>query len=131
MRLLVLCAITALAIGCGMSGPAHVKGELVHDGLPFRLPPGAGEVFIVFRFIGEDGQPDQMRMYTAVVHEDGHFEVVNSGGELPVGTYQVAIDATPGRVQEFNAFAMPDSPARIEFKSGSNDVKIDLLKPNG
>src|SRR5437870_4917938 len=112
-RLPVLIALAAaLAAGCGgAGGMARVKGELTQDGQTFRLPPGAGEVFLVFRFIGEDGQPDQMRMYTAKVYDDGRFEVVSSGGELPAGTYQVAIDAVSNNVPQFRAFAMPNSPA--------------------
>jgi hypothetical protein len=132
MRFLLLCAFAALASGCGGAvDKARVKGQLTENNEIFRLPPGAGEVFIVFRFIGADDQPDQRRMYTAKVYDDGRFEVVSSGGELPVGKYQVAIDAAAGRVEQFKAFAMPDSPARIEFKSGSNNVKIDIAKPNG
>ena len=128
MRYLAPLVVLTFA-GCGgKPGPAHVKGTLAFDGQPFPLPAQAGEVFLVFHKVGDDGSINQFQMYTALVRGDGSFEVVSSGGELPVGTYQVAIDAASGKVVQFKPFALKTTKARVEFQSGSNDVTLDLAK---
>jgi hypothetical protein len=127
-RVLPVAAVLALIVtGCG-SGMAKVKGKIVENGQPKSF--GAFSASIQFTLIGPDGKPDTTKMYSAVVDQDGSFELVASGGELPAGTYQVAIEM-PLKKGDRPQFAGPNSPLRRELKSGSNDLTIDLAKPEG
>lgn len=128
-RALVLIALVGLATGgCG-SSMARVKGRLVNNDQPMSFPPTAAAVIIAP--IGADGKPDQMKSFTAVVNEDGTFELLASGGELPPGQYQIAIQA-PGKLKEqLKKFAVPNSSIRRELKPGSNELVIDVAKPEG
>ena len=78
--------------------------------------------------VGPDGKLGINQAYTAVVNEDGSFEVVVSGGELVPGKYQVAVQFRGGD-PKYKAFAAPDSPVRRELKGGRNELIIDLAKP--
>jgi hypothetical protein len=127
-RALMALALLALAAGCG-SGKARVKGRLVENGQPQKF--GATQVALEFVPLGADGKPEQGKSYTAVVNEDGTFEVVASGGELPPGTYQVAVTAMGTLRTKYRAFAAPTSAIRREIKAGKNDLTIDLAKPEG
>ena len=127
-RALPVAAVVALIFcGCG-SGTARVKGKIVENGQPRQFAPFSASV--QFAKIGDDGRPDPTKMYSAVVEADGSFELVASGGELPAGMYQVAIEM-PVKKGERNSFAPPDSAVRRELKSGSNELTIDLAKPEG
>ena len=96
------------------------------NGKPFALPPKAGEVFISVFGLDAEGRIDPLKKYTGVVNHDGSFEIFSSGGELPVGTYQWSIDSAPGRVKEFEPFSYDKSKARVELKSGPNQIVLDL-----
>jgi hypothetical protein len=130
MRCVLLAvALVALATsGCG-GGMAKVKGRLVSNGQPMTVP--GMTVGVVFTPVGADDKPNPTKAYTAVVNEDGSFELVASGGEFPAGKYQVAITATGKMAAQLKAFAGPNSPIRREFKSGENDIVIDVAKPDG
>lgn len=123
----VAAVVAALAAGCG-GGMATVKGKLVENGQPKAF--GAFSASVQFARIGDDGKPDPTRLYSAIVNPDGTFELVASGGELPAGTYQVAIDM-PVKKGGSRPFAPPTSSLRRELKSGPNDFTIDLAKPEG
>ena len=120
---LICCAGLA---GCGSPKPANLKGSLALDGQPFALPANAGEVFISFHGIGSDGKIDIFKKYGGTVSPSGSFEIIASAGELPVGTYQWSIDSAPGRVKEFEPFSYDKSKARVELKSGPNQIILDL-----
>jgi len=122
----VLAALFAVA-GCG-GGMAKVKGKLVENGEPKAFAPFSASV--QFAKIGDDGKPDETKMYSAIVNADGTFELVASGGQLPAGMYQVVIEmpVKPGQRQPFAAHV---SPIRRDLKSGQNDLTIDLAKPEG
>lgn len=117
-----------LAVGCG-AGMAKVKGRLVENGTPMSFPPT--QIAVELTLLGEDGKPDRSKVYTAVVNEDGSFEVVASGGTLTPGTYQVGIIATGKYTDRLKRFAPPASPVRREVKPGSNELTIDVAKPEG
>ncbi|HVK15230.1 MAG TPA: hypothetical protein VM597_41205, partial [Gemmataceae bacterium] len=120
--------VVALVVnGCG-GGMAKVKGKLVENGQHRQF--AAFSASVQFAKIGEDGRPDTTKMYSAVVEADGSFELVASGGELPAGVYQVAVEM-PVKKEERNAFAPPDSPIRRELRAGANELTIDLAKPDG
>ncbi len=124
-------ALVALAAsGCGGPGKAKVKGQLVSGGQPMSFP--ATQVGVVFTPVGADGKPDPTKAYTAVVNEDGTFELVASGGELPSGNYQVSILATGGKLAtQMKPYAGASSPIRRELKPGPNEITIDVTKPDG
>src|SRR3954471_12435245 len=88
---LIAAMAVVLAGGCGPS-VAKVKGRLVDNGAPMTFPPTT--VAIELSPIGADGKAEGNTVYSAVVQEDGGFEVVASGGTLPPGTYRVGIIAT-------------------------------------
>ena len=120
---LFLCVLIA---GCSPPKPATVKGNLENEGKPFALPSHAGDVAVSFFGFDPDGKIDPFKKYTGLVRSDGSFEIASSGGELPAGTYQWAIDASPGRVKEFEPFSLEKSKTRIELKPGPNQVVLDL-----
>jgi len=70
-------------------------------------------------------------MYSALIGPDGTFELVAAGGSVPPGMYRVSLDIViPGKAGErFKPFAGTGSPLRRELKPGSNDLVIDLSKP--
>ena len=123
--LLVLVVMICLA-GCGES-KATVKGKIVENGQPKTF--GANQAALQLTLIGPDGKPDDNKSFTAVVNEDGTFEVVASGGEIPIGKYQVAVQIMGATGQPYKKLAPPDSPIRRELKSGANELTIDLAKP--
>jgi hypothetical protein len=128
-RVLVCLALTGLlAGGCG-GGTAKVKGRLVTNGQPMSFP--ATQAAIVLSPLGADGKPDPAKSYSAVVNQDGSFELVASGGELPAGNYQVSIQAVGKLKEQLKLFAGTDSPVRRELKSGLNDITIDVTKSDG
>jgi hypothetical protein len=127
-RALLAVALLAVVAGCG-SGKARVKGRLVENGQAKKFP--ATQVALEFVPLDADGKPEPGKSYTAVVNEDGTFEVVASGGELPPGKYQVTVTATGDLRAKYRAFAAPTSAIRREIKAGKNDLTIDLAKPEG
>ena len=129
-HVLLLVALVALAAGgCGGEAKAKVKGRLVSNGQPMKFP--ATQVAVGFSPIGADGKPDPARSYNTPVNEDGSFELVASGGELPPGTYQVSIQAMGKLATEMKAYSGPASAVRRELKAGPNDITIDVTKPDG
>ncbi|MDB5307667.1 MAG: hypothetical protein JWO38_1869 [Gemmataceae bacterium] len=107
----------------------RVKGQLVENGQPKAFP--AYQAFVQLTPVGAEGHLDVARSFTAVVNEDGSFEVIASGGELPAGMYQVAVQARGKLGVQLKAFAPPQSPVRREIKPGSNLLTIDLAKSEG
>lgn len=130
MRRALICValVGLLAGGCGGS-PAKVKGRLVNNGQPVAVP--ATQVAVLFAPIDASGKPNALKSFTAVVNADGSFEVLASGGELPPGQYQIAVQAQGKLGEQFKALTPPNSPARRELKSGTNDLVIDIAKPEG
>jgi hypothetical protein len=121
-----LVALFALLIGgCGES-MATVKGKVVEDGKPMRFE--SNQAAIQLTLVDQDGKLDNKHSYTAVVNDDGSFEVVASGGELVLGNYQVAV-LLRGGDPKYKVLAPPDSPLRRELKSGKNEIIVDLAKP--
>lgn len=129
-RALLVLALAGLAAGgCGGSNMARVKGRLVMNDQPMSFPPTAAAV--VFTPLSGEGKPDPSKSYTAVVNEDGSFELLASGGELPSGRYQISIQATGKLGAQLKKFAEPTSPVRRELKPGGNELVLDLAKPEG
>lgn len=124
--LLMVVLVCALLVGCG-SGKAKVRGRLVENGQPTTFPPTT--LALELAPVGEDDQPDKTKLYPAVVNEDGTFEVVASGGEVPLGKYAISIQATGKYTEKLKAFAPGASRIRREIKAGTNDLTIDLAKP--
>ncbi|MBA4188178.1 MAG: hypothetical protein C0467_09190 [Planctomycetaceae bacterium] len=124
-------ALVVIVSGCG-TDPARIKGRLLDNGQPLAIPASGAPQSIVFVPLGADGS-NQGRMYSATLGPDGAFELVAAGGSVPPGNYRVSLDITlPGKAGErFKPFAGTGSPIRRELKPGSNDLVIDLSKPEG
>ncbi len=126
---LLAVALAALAAGgCGGS-PATVKGRLVSNGESMTVP--GATVAVTFTRVDGDAKDGSAKSFNAVVNPDGTFEVVASGGQLPVGMYRVSVLATGKLADKFKAYAEPGSPIRRELKPGSNEITIDVAKPEG
>jgi len=125
----VVAGVALLAAGCG-GGMAKVKGQIVDGGQPLTFPSNTASVQL--SPIGEDGKADMSKVYGCVVNGDGSFELLASGGEVPAGKYQVSVEITAKqgfeRAKQFSASA---KPLVREFKSGPNELVIDLSKPEG
>jgi hypothetical protein len=104
---IVLVALTAG--GRARDSKSELKGRLVSNGQPMTFPPTSAAV--VLSPMGADDQPDVSRAFTCVVNEDGSFELVASGGELPAGTYQVSIQAMGKIAAQMKPFAGPARPS--------------------
>jgi hypothetical protein len=123
-------ALVALVVsGCGGEQKAKVKGRLVSNGQPMTFP--ATQVAVVFTPMGADGKPEPTKSFTCVVNEDGSFELNASGGQLPTGNYQVSIQAMGKLATQMKPFAGTASLVRRELKPGSNEITIDVAKPDG
>ena len=128
--LVLVVALLALS-GCGDSA-GRVRGKVSEGGQPVTIPAQAG---VTFYLLGPDGKPDPARSYSSTINQDGSFEVVASGGELPPGNYLVAFDlaavkeAKTGLAKYKTQFVYPNSPLRREVKPGQNEILIDVLKP--
>lgn len=121
---LVLVLFTTLTAGCGQS-KGTVTGMLVENGKSMSFE--SNQAAVQLTLVGPAGTLDNKHSYTAVVDEDGSFEVVASGGELPLGTYQVAVQLRGGD-PKYKSLAAPDSPLRREIKAGKNELIVDLAK---
>ena len=129
-HVLLLVALVALAAGgCGGDAKAKVKGRLLSNGQPMKFP--ATQVAVGFSPVGADGKPDPARSYTTPVNEDGSFELVASGGELPPGNYQVSIQASGKLAAQMKPYAGTSSLVRRELKAGPNEITVDVAKPDG
>jgi hypothetical protein len=127
-RVLLFVALLAFAlVGCG-SGKARVKGRLVENGQALTFAPTSAAVELIL--LKEDGTPDRTKVTTAVVDTDGSFEVVASGGEVPPGTYVIGLKLPAPLQKKYAKLAAPASPIRRKVVTGSNDLTIDLAKPN-
>jgi hypothetical protein len=124
----VVAAVALAAAGCSGGGTARLKGKIVDNGQPVTFPPTTASVQL--SPLGEGGTPDPTKVYACVVNEDGSFEFLASGGELPPGTYQVVLELVGGKGPA-NAKAIAGKALKRELKSGSNDLVIDLAKPEG
>lgn len=113
-------ALAVLVAGCA-PGKARVKGRVTEGGQPASFPPTAAAIQL--SPIGSDGEPDPARAFTAVVNEDGTWEVLASGGELPTGQYEVAFQAYGKLKNKYKPTAV-----RQELKAGMNEVTIDVTK---
>jgi hypothetical protein len=126
--MLLFMALLAFAlVGCG-SGKARVKGRLVENGQALTFAPTSAAVELTL--LKEDGTPDPTKVTTAVVDTDGSFEVVASGGEVPIGTYAIGLKLPAPLQRKYAKLSPPASPIRRKVAAGSNDLTIDLAKPN-
>jgi len=121
-RTLLIAAFSFLVLGCE-GGKAKVKGRVVENGQPMSFV--SNQAALEISPINAEGEPDKTKMFTAVVNEDGTFEVFASGGELPTGKYQVAFRAYGKLVDKYRLIA----PVQRELKAGMNELTIDLAKP--
>ena len=122
MRFIVSFAVFAiLAAGCS-PGIGKVKGQIVENGQPKTFPPSTHA--IEMSMLGANGEPDNMKSFTAVVDTDGSFEVLASGGQVPPGTYRVSVQGPSTK--------KPTAKVSVkrEIVVGDNDITIDLAKPN-
>jgi hypothetical protein len=123
-------AAALLATGCGGGGPGKVKGKVVENGQPTTFP--AMQASVQLAPVGSGGKADwNGPVYTAVLNADGTFEVVASGGEVPPGEYLIAIEQTGKPVPRLANFTTAKTAVKREIKSGSNELTIDLAKPEG
>ncbi|WP_439626926.1 carboxypeptidase-like regulatory domain-containing protein [Gemmata sp.] len=137
MRRIVPCAYFAVALavifaGCGPDA-SRITGRVLDNGQPVAVPGSGAPQSVVFESVSADGATATGRMYSAALGADGTFELVAAGGSVPPGSYRVSFDVTlPGNDGEkFKRFRGPGSPLRRELKPGSNDLTIDLAKPEG
>src|SRR4051794_5375044 len=121
-RLLLTASVVALLAGCD-SGIAHVKGRIVENGQPLTF--GMNQAAVELTPLGADGQPDVAKTFTAVVNADGSFEVVASAGKLPTGQYQIAFRGYGAMASKGKGIP----PFKREIKSGTNELVLDLAKP--
>lgn len=127
---LVLIALAGLASGgCSDNGKAKVKGRLVSNGQPMTFP--AFQASVVLAPVGPDDKPDPSKSFTCVLEPDGSFELLASGGELPAGRYQVAVQTMGKPSNQLKGFAGPSSLVRRDLKPGPNELLIDVAKPDG
>jgi hypothetical protein len=136
-RVVLIVALAGLlAGGCG-SSMGKVKGQIVENGKPLSTATGtdkAGQgdrLAIELTLVGADGKLDTAKSYTAVVNADGSFEVLASKGEVQPGTYAVGIDASGKFKNQLKGFAPGVTRVRREIKAGTNDLTIDVTKPEG
>ena len=128
MKRLTPLLLALLLAGCS-SAPAKFRGQLVENGQPMKVP--ATTLAIEVNALTEDGKLDPAKLYPAVVNEDGSFEVVAGGGTLPLGKYAIAIQATGKYQTQLKRFAPGTSPIRREIKPGTNEITIDVARPEG
>lgn len=128
-RAFVLIALAALAAGGCAEGKARVKGRVVSGGQPMTFPNF--QAAVVLAPCGPDDKPDQARSYTCVLGADGSFELVASGGEVPPGRYQVALQTVGKASEQLKTIASPNSPVRRDLKPGPNELTIDVANPAG
>lgn len=123
----VLLTLFLLLSGCS-GNMATVSGRIVDNGQPMKY--AATQAAVQLTLMGANGKPDNSKSFTAVVNPDGTFQVVASGGSVPIGTYQVIMnirDEDP----KYKPFTALDSQIRREVKPGHNDLVLDLSKPAG
>ena len=110
---------------CRLSEVCH--GRIVENGQAQKFAPN--QAHLEFIPLDADDKPQPGKSFTAGVNEDGSFEVLASGGELPPGKYQVAITARGNLATKYERFAPPNSPLRHEVKAGANDFTFDETIP--
>lgn len=130
----VCCAFAAvvavLAAGCGGSGLAPVRGQLVYpDGQPAKELVGCS---VVFEASNSDGKAFGA---TGEVDAEGRFELTTNkpGDGAPVGVNKVALNprwrgserADPLPVLDKYA-STATSGLTVEVKPGGNDVKLTV-----
>ena len=120
---LLVALLAFVCSGCSES-KARVKGKVVENAQPMSF--GANQAALELTPIGASGEADPNKMYTAVVNADGSFEVVVSGGELPLGKYQVAFRAFGKLTEKYKSVP----PFQRELKAGLNELILDLAKPD-
>ena len=122
-------ALVVVVAGCGTE-PSRVRGRILDNGQPVAVPASGTPQTVAFTSLG--GEAGAGRMYSAMLNPDGTFELVAAGGSVPPGEYRVSFDVTlPGNDGEkFKRFRGATSPLRRELKPGSNDLTIDLAKPD-
>jgi len=121
-----------LAIGCGVTGPAKLKGKLVDGGGPPPIKPGE-QISLALHRLNADGSPETNPTYNAILKSDGDFEVIASGGELAPGTYRAVVvpaGAPPKGPDRFKGSgSLTTSKLTLELKPGANEITLDLAKP--
>jgi hypothetical protein len=122
----ILVLSTVLVCGCGGATTATVKGKLIENGQAMKFDMNQAAVQLTL--VSPEGKLDDSHSYTAVVNQDGSFEVIASGGQLPLGKYQVGLQIRGDNNEKYKKYAAPESPLRREIKGGSNHLDLDLAK---
>jgi hypothetical protein len=123
--LLGFCLASLVLSGCGGNPMAKVKGTILENGKPKSFPPTSHSVEIAP--VDASGQVDHAKAFSAVVNGDGSFEVVASGGQLPVGTYQFSIRG-PGSGKK-GIKVGPAPGAKRDLQPGDIAITLDIAKP--
>ncbi len=131
----LVAAVTMLSAGCGGSGLAPVRGQLVYpDGKPANELVGCT---VVFEATGADGKSVGA---VGEVDAEGRFELTTNkpGDGAPVGTNKVSLNPRwrgqserPDPLPVLDKYANAStSELTVEVKAGPNDVQITVeLKP--
>ncbi len=121
MRFVLCFALLLVPIAGCSPGIGKVKGQIVENGQPKTFPPSSHA--IEMSMIGANGEPDNMKSFTAVVGIDGTFEVLASGGQVPPGTYRVSVQGPSTKKLTAKV------SVNREIVVGDNNITIDLAKP--
>jgi hypothetical protein len=124
IRALTLGLLLAVTSGCGGGGEAKVKGRLVENGQPLSIQ---GQASLVLVPKGTESRAS----YAVNVNEDGSFELVASGGSVPPGTYEVTLEVNASGSSPMARLKGKVIKVPMELKPGTNELTIDVAKPNG
>ena len=137
-----LLLIAALTAGCGRGGFVIPRGRLTNNGEPFRCENGVA-VHMTFIALTPAAGPQppagtptgsaETGAYPAEYYRDGTFRVVGVDGKgLPPGKYRVAVQAIKQKKDLLEgAYDAQNSPLTCEVKGSSEELHLDLAKPQG
>ena len=117
-RAILFALLLGFLAGCG-DRPARVKGQILENGQPKACPSYTAS--ITFTPAGTDATKGVS--FTSPINPDGTFQVLVSGGDLPPGKYEIAVQLRASGKGVPTTF-------RRELKPGSNDLSFDLAKPD-
>jgi hypothetical protein len=131
-----LYVLTSLALGlllggCGRSGKLQTRGRILKNGAPFR--PSEGDIVRVMFVPIPEGPERVTDFHAAIFHpEDGSFQAAGRDGKgVPPGKYRIAVEHLRNRADLLKgAFDAEQSPFIRDVKSPTDEIVIDLAKPN-